>query len=83
MSEQQESCVQPAAGPVGLEEPAPESNSAEPRKEAVKVLAKVGQPAPDFEANAYLDGGFKLIKLSDYKGQWVVVCFYPGDFTFV
>ena len=25
----------------------------------------------------------KNVKLSDYKGQWVVVCFYPGDFTFV
>ncbi len=26
---------------------------------------------------------FKNIKLSDYKGNWVVICFYPGDFTFV
>jgi alkyl hydroperoxide reductase subunit AhpC len=40
--------------------------------------------APDFEANAFVaDEGFKPIKLSDYKGQWIVVCFYPGDFTFV
>jgi len=43
----------------------------------------VGQKAPDFEANAYVDGDFKKIKLSDYDGKWVVVCFYPGDFTFV
>jgi peroxiredoxin (alkyl hydroperoxide reductase subunit C) len=47
------------------------------------VRARVGQPAPDFEAAAYVNGGFKNIKLSDYRGKWVVVCFYPGDFTFV
>lgn len=47
------------------------------------MSARVGKPAPDFEAGAYIDGGFKNIKLSDYKGQWAVLCFYPGDFTFV
>jgi len=47
-------------------------------------VARTGKPAPDFEANAYVAGqGFKNIKLSNYKGQWVVICFYPGDFTFV
>jgi len=43
----------------------------------------VGQPAPDFEAAAFVGGGFKNLKLSDYRGKWVVLCFYPGDFTFV
>lgn len=52
-------------------------------KEVSEVLARVGKPAPDFEASAFVDGGFKNVKLSDYKGQWVVLCFYPGDFTFV
>ena len=47
------------------------------------VLARVGQKAPDFEATAYVDGGFKNVKLSDYDGNWRVLCFYPGDFTFV
>jgi hypothetical protein len=47
------------------------------------MMAKVGKPAPDFEASAFVDGGFDNIKLSDYKGKWVVLCFYPGDFTFV
>lgn len=47
------------------------------------VMPMVGREAPDFEAGAYADGGFKNIKLSDYRGQWVVLCFYPGDFTFV
>ena len=48
-----------------------------------KLMAKVGKPAPDFEANAFVNGGFSNVKLSDYKGQWLVLCFYPGDFTFV
>jgi len=48
------------------------------------MLARVGKEAPDFEATAFVrDEGFKPIKLSDYKGQWIVLCFYPGDFTFV
>lgn len=42
-----------------------------------------GRPAPDFETGAYFEGGFKDVKLSDYRGKWVVLCFYPGDFTFV
>jgi len=47
------------------------------------VQAKVGKPALDFELSAFAGGGFKNIKLSDYKGKWIVICFYPGDFTFV
>lgn len=47
------------------------------------MLARVGKPAPDFEANAFVNGGFTNVRLSDYKGHWVVLCFYPGDFTFV
>jgi len=46
-------------------------------------VARVGKPAPDFTAAAYFEGGFKEVKLSDYRGKWVVLCFYPGDFTFV
>ena len=47
------------------------------------VTARVGYPAPDFEAPAYYRGTFGTVKLSDFKGKWVIVCFYPGDFTFV
>jgi peroxiredoxin (alkyl hydroperoxide reductase subunit C) len=48
------------------------------------MLARVGRPAPDFEASAFVAGqGFQPVKLSDYKGKWIVICFYPGDFTFV
>lgn len=48
------------------------------------MSAKVGQKAPDFQGQAVMPNGeFKTIKLSDYKGKWVVLFFYPLDFTFV
>lgn len=46
-------------------------------------MVMVGRKAPDFEANAYHKGKFTKVKLSDHLGKWVVLCFYPGDFTFV
>ena len=52
------------------------------RKETL-MTARVGQKAPEFTAPAYYKGGFGSIKLSDYAGRWVFLCFYPGDFTFV
>ena len=51
-------------------------------KEEISMV-KVGSMAPDFEAPAYKNGQFGQIKLSDYLGKWVILCFYPGDFTFV
>jgi hypothetical protein len=82
MSEQTGSgCVEPAAGVLTN---TPEAAPAAGNVSAPPVIrARVGQPAPDFEASAFVDGGFKNIKLSDYRGKWVVLCFYPGDFTFV
>ncbi|MBI4016972.1 MAG: peroxiredoxin [Candidatus Aenigmarchaeota archaeon] len=44
---------------------------------------QVGQKAPEFELEAYVSGQFKKLKLSDFKGKWVVLFFYPRDFTFV
>jgi peroxiredoxin (alkyl hydroperoxide reductase subunit C) len=44
---------------------------------------QVGQNAPDFIATAVIDQEFKVLKLSDYLGQYVVLFFYPLDFTFV
>lgn len=52
-------------------------------KEKTMDIVRVGHKAPDFEAPAYYKGGFTSVKLSDFKGKWVVLCFYPGDFTFV
>ncbi|XP_023223106.1 peroxiredoxin 1-like isoform X1 [Centruroides sculpturatus] len=46
-------------------------------------LPLLTQPAPDFCGTAVIDGEFKEIKLSDYKGKYLVLFFYPMDFTFV
>jgi hypothetical protein len=75
-------CVEPAKGPLVSAETPSSSPNAIPKEER-KMIARVGKPAPDFEVGAFIDGGFKNIKLSDYKGKWVALCFYPGDFTFV
>ena len=47
--------------------------------------AQVGQPAPDFEmaSTKNLQKLNDPVKLSDYRGKWVVLLFYPLDFTFV
>jgi alkyl hydroperoxide reductase subunit AhpC len=49
----------------------------------VKTMIQVRKPAPDFVAPAYHKGEFTSVKLSEYLGKWVVLCLYPGDFTFV
>ena len=77
-------CVKPARGPLlpseGSGTPARENR----KQEETRMVATVGREAPDFEANAFVrDTGFKPVKLSDYKGKWIVLCFYPGDFTIV
>jgi peroxiredoxin (alkyl hydroperoxide reductase subunit C) len=77
-----EGCVAPAAGPIV---PGATSGSDQPGEvgEEMKMHVMVGKEAPDFEAAAFHGDGFKNIKLSDYRGKWVFLCFYPGDFTFV
>lgn len=52
-------------------------------KEASKPMVKVGKLAPDFIAPAFFQGKFVNVSLSEFKGKWVILCFYPGDFTFV
>ena len=51
--------------------------------ESVQGCLRVGEDAPDFTATAVVDQEFKTIKLSDYRGKYVVLFFYPLDFTFV
>lgn len=53
--------------------------------ESTVTLAKVGQPAPDFNmpSTKNIDTLAENVKLSDYKGKWLVMLFYPLDFTFV
>ena len=46
-------------------------------------MCLVSNIAPDFELEGYFKGQFGKYKLSDYRGKWVVLLFYPLDFTFV
>lgn len=85
MTKPKDGCVKPAAGPM-LSGDADALAAPEPSSQEVSTMqARVGHPAPDFEATAYIPatGDFAPVKLSDYKGQWITLCFYPGDFTFV
>jgi len=84
LSELKDGCVKPVKGPImTTPESTPLAAGTAPTQET-KMLAQVGKEAVDFEASAFIDGvGFKPVKLSDYKGKWIVLCFYPGDFTFV
>lgn len=77
-------CARPTGGPVGepAKEPAPRGQEPFSTQE-VKKMVEVGKKAPDFAAPAYYQGKFVSVKLSEYLGKWVVLCFYPGDFTFV
>jgi len=83
MTKETDTCVQPAAGPILRAEK--EGMAQLSSKEGVRMaIARVGKEAPDFEASAFIPGeGFKNVKLSDYRGRWVTLCFYPGDFTYV
>jgi len=85
MAELKDGCVTPVVGPmVPAAEAAPSDAGPATSGEVNKVLARVGKEAIDFEASAFVAGeGFRPVKLSDYKGKWIVLCFYPGDFTFV
>jgi peroxiredoxin (alkyl hydroperoxide reductase subunit C) len=51
--------------------------------ESKKQVARVGRKAPEFKATAYFKGSFKQVSLNDYAGKYLVLFFYPLDFTFV
>ncbi len=46
-------------------------------------MLTVNQPFPDMELDAFYDNDLEKIKLADYRGKWLIVLFYPADFTFV
>ena len=75
-------CARPTGGPVG-EKPEKKQTNQETTQTEETSMIKVGQKAPDFVAPGYHKGKFISVKLSEYLGQWVLLCFYPGDFTFV
>jgi len=84
MPKLKDGCVRPAQGPITGESAPDKGGGTDIVQEVKKMLAKVGKEAIDFEASAFIAGeGFAPVKLSDYKGKWIVICFYPGDFTFV
>ncbi len=83
MAEEQVGCARPTGSFVGAS-PEPERFQPEDQpKEESMVQVRVGGKAPDFQAPAYHQGKFTSVKLSDNLGKWVLLCFYPGDFTFV
>jgi peroxiredoxin (alkyl hydroperoxide reductase subunit C) len=47
------------------------------------MTARVGKPAPEFQTKAYVQGEIKDVSILAYRGKWVMLYFYPGDFTFV
>ncbi len=84
MAEKNGGCARPTGARVGEAHSSKENNQPQAMiEEEIFMTAKVGNKAPDFTAPAYHKGEFTEIKLSDYLGKWVLLCFYPGDFTFV
>jgi peroxiredoxin (alkyl hydroperoxide reductase subunit C) len=83
MAEEPKGCAR-VTGTVAGDQPVEQDPSAplESQKE-VPMTVRVGAKAPDFTAPAYYKGEFTNVKLSDYAGKWLLLCFYPGDFTFV
>jgi len=85
MAEEGIGCGKPTGARVG--ESVPEENINEEKiqkkEDLTMTTVKVGGKAPDFAAPAYHKGVFTEVKLSDHLGKWVLLCFYPGDFTFV
>ncbi len=77
-------CARPTGRVVGDAGVSPQETKNDPTRQEVPAMAiQVGKKAPDFVAPAYHKGGFTSVKLSDSLGHWVMLCFYPGDFTFV
>jgi hypothetical protein len=84
MAEQPIGCGKPTGKTIGLSVSKQiVTDEKQSHGEDNMVTARVGGKAPDFEAPAYHRGKFINVKLSDYFGKWILLCFYPGDFTFV
>lgn len=85
MAEQETGCARPTGAVLGESPPDNKSNQIKPESTPKEptMTARVGEKAPDFQAPAYYRGQFTSVKLSEYLGKWILLCFYPGDFTFV
>lgn len=76
-------CARPTGGVVGEKGKDKKAQSEQPEKKEEKTMVLIGRKAPDFTAPAYHQGKFVNLQLSEYFGKWILLCFYPGDFTFV
>jgi len=76
-------CARPTGGLVGEEPSGGKTLEMTEAKKEVRSMVMIGRKAPDFIAPGYFQGKFINVHLSDYLGKWVLLCFYPGDFTFV
>ena len=83
MAEEAIGCARPTGSVVGASSKPESSPPEEQVKEESMMQVRVGGKAPDFQAPAFHNGKFGSVKLSDHLGKWVLLCFYPGDFTFV
>jgi len=71
------------ARPLSAAESVPPAEQCSIKAAPSRTQAKVGEPAPNFTLDAVVGKEFKKVSLSDYRGKWVVLFFYPLDFTFV
>jgi NADH-dependent peroxiredoxin subunit C len=61
--------------------PAEPATSADATSGAHKPL--IGSALPALEMDAFYKGALTKVRLADFRGKWLVMMFYPGDFTFV
>ena len=84
MAEQPQGCARVTGAVLGEASPeVPDASANDEMTKEKKMTARVGQKAPDFNAPAYFNGSFANVQLSEFFGKWILLCFYPGDFTFV
>lgn len=76
-------CARPTGGLVGEDQDLQQDQPAAHQAKEAQTMLMVGKKVPDFSAPAYHQNAFTHVQLSDYLGKWVLLCFYPGDFTFV
>ena len=84
MADKPQGCARVTGAVMGDDSPETPAENAPPESTKESIMtARVGQKAPDFNAPAYHKGEFTNIHLSEHLGSWILLCFYPGDFTFV
>jgi len=76
-------CARPTGGVIGEKEKEKTTQNEQSSEKEGRIMPLIGRKAPDFTAPAYHKGKFVTVQLSECLGKWVLLCFYPGDFTFV